>query len=249
MIYLYDGTPGSGKSLHALKDISFKLRHGGNVISNFPVKLEKIKGIKGDFVYKDNKDLTVDFLINYAYRNHVKGKESQTLIVIDEAQALFNPREYTRADRKDYNKFFSLHRHLGYNVILITQNDRLLDRQIRCLIEYQIKHRKINNFKMIGRLMPFKTFACITYWYGVREKISTEFFVYTKKLGSLYDSYALFDVGKPEVLPVAEAGSGDEGDPVPTRNGKHFDLRHIRKYIYLIKTIFFNCKKIFSTKN
>lgn len=219
MIYLYSGTPGSGKSLHSIKDAIFKLQRGGNIISNFPIKTELIKDMKGTFTFKDNKDLTVDFLIKYAYQNHVKGKEAQTLVIIDEAQALFNPREYSRKDRKDYNKFFSLHRHLGYNVILITQNDRLLDRQIRCLIEYEIKHRKINNFK-IGRLFPFKTFACITYWYGVREKISSEFFIYTKRLGAYYDSYALFDVVQNESLDVAEAGSGDEGDPVPTRNGK-----------------------------
>lgn len=193
MIYLYSGTPGSGKSLHSIRDIKFKLEHGGNVISNFPVAIERIKN-KGNFVYLENKNLTVPFLMDYAVKNHVRGKENQTLLVIDEAQALFNPREYTRADRKEYNHFFSIHRHIGYNVILITQNDRLLDRQIRCLLEYEIKHRKINNFKTIGQLLPLKTFACIRYWYGVNEKIDTSFFVYTKKLGRLYDSYRLFEL-------------------------------------------------------
>lgn len=198
MIYLYSGTPGSGKSLHVIKDIVFKIANGGNVICNFPVTYEKIKpkrrSQKGRFIYKPNSELTVDFLNRFALENHVKGKEAQTLIVIDEAQALFNPREFNRADRKEYNHFFTLHRHLGYNVILITQFDRLLDRQIRCLIEYEVKHRKINNFKTIGMLLPLKTFCAISYWYGVREKISTDLFVYTKKLGSYYDSYALFDL-------------------------------------------------------
>lgn len=199
MIFLYSGTPGSGKSLHALRDIIFKLRQGGNVICNFPVKYEQIrKGKKplGQFIFKENDDLTVNFLIDYALKNHEKGKEAQTLLVIDEAQSLFNPREYARKDRKDYNYFFSLHRKLGYNIILVTQNDRLLDRQIRVQLEYEVKHRKINNFKTIGMLLPFKTFACINMWYGVRERLGTEFFCYTKKLGSYYDSYALFDLMK-----------------------------------------------------
>lgn len=199
MIFLYSGTPGSGKSLHALKDIIFKLRQGGNVISNFPIKTDLIRSKKkplGDFVFKENDELTVSFLIDYALKNHEKGVEAQTLIVIDEAQSLFNPREFSRVDRKDYNYFFSLHRKLGYNIILVTQNDRLLDRQIRVQLEYEVKHRKINNFKTIGMLLPVKTFACINMWYGVRERLGTEFFCYTKKLGSYYDSYALFDLMK-----------------------------------------------------
>lgn len=203
MIYLYSGTPGSGKSLHSIKDIVFKLKRGGNVISNFPVAVNKIKSKKsvGNFVYKDNKELTTDFLYDFALKNHIKGKEAQTLLVIDEAQALFNPRDFRDVNRKGYNQFFSLHRHLGYNVILVTQNDRLLDRQIRCLIEYEVKHRKINNFKTLGMLLPFKTFACVSYWYGVRERLGVEFFRYRKSLSDLYDSYALFDnVSNKEII-------------------------------------------------
>ena len=203
MIYLYSGTPGSGKSLHSIKDIVFKLKRGGNVIANFPVAVNKIKSKKsaGNFVYKDNKELTTDFLYDFALKNHIKGKEAQTLLVIDEAQALFNPRDFRDVNRKGYNQFFSLHRHLGYNVILVTQNDRLLDRQIRCLIEYEVKHRKINNFKTLGMLLPFKTFACVSYWYGVRERLGVEFFRYRKSLSDLYDSYALFDnVSNKEII-------------------------------------------------
>ncbi|NLZ34468.1 MAG: AAA family ATPase [Clostridiales bacterium] len=200
MIYLYSGTPGSGKSLNSVRDIVNKLKNGGNVIANFPIKIDLIKTKKGKqlgkFIYKENKDLTVKFLTEFALKNHVKGKEAQTLLVIDEAQALFNPRDFRDKSRKEYNYFFSVHRHLGYNVILITQNDRLLDKQIRCLLEYEIKHRKINNFKLIGKMLPFTTFACVTYWYGVREKVEVNFFSYSKKISALYDSYALFDVAE-----------------------------------------------------
>lgn len=202
MIYLYSGTPGSGKSLNSIRDIVNKLQLGGNVIANFAIKTDLIKPKRnktfGKFIYKENNDLTVEFLTDFALKNHIKGKEAQTLIVIDEAQAMFNPRDFRDINRKDYNHFFSLHRHLGYNVILITQNDRLLDKQIRCLLEYEVKHRKVNNFKLIGKLLPFCTFACVTYWYGVREKMDVTFFAYKKKLSNLYDSYALFDVVKNE---------------------------------------------------
>lgn len=201
MIYVYTGTPGSGKSLHAIKDIALKLKFNGNVICNFPVDTNKIKPLKskalGDFVYKPNHLLTVKFLIDYARDNHIKGKEAQTLIVIDEAQGIFNSRDFRDSNRKDFNYFFTIHRHLGYNVILITQSDRLIDKQIRCLFEYEVKHRKINNFKFF-KFIPVKTFTCITYWYGVREKLSIDFFIYRKRYSDLYDSYSLFDILKEE---------------------------------------------------
>ncbi len=198
MIYLYSGTPGSGKSLHMAQDIFFKLRRKHSVIANFMIDEEVVKqrlfGKKdiGQFTFMDNEELSVSKLVEYARKNHVMGKESQTLLCIDECHVLFNPREFQRKDRLNWIQFFTQHRKLGFNIILVTQNDRLLDRQIRGLIEYEIKHRKVNNFK-IGKLLPIKTFIAIENWYGVREKIGSSFFVYQKRLGKLYDSYKMFD--------------------------------------------------------
>lgn len=200
MIYLYSGTPGSGKSLHMASDILAKLRiKKQNVIANFPINEDVVskslfgsKNKTGTFIYKDNSELTVKFLVDYARKNHKLGKEGQCLICLDECQILFNPREFSKHDRLQWIEFFTQHRKLGYNVILVTQNDRLLDRQIRCLVEYEIRHRKVNNFK-IGRFLPIKAFAAVQYWYGVRERLGVEFFIYRKKLGKLYDSYKMFD--------------------------------------------------------
>ncbi|HAT4094501.1 TPA: DUF2075 domain-containing protein [Clostridium perfringens] len=202
MIWLYTGTPGSGKSLHVSKKILEYLQiEKKNVIANFPVNEKVVNKNKffftsrkrnGKFNFIDNSDLTVNALVEYARKNHMLGVEHQTLLVIDECQTFFNPREFQRKDRLDWNNFFSQHRKLGYEVILVTQNDRLIDRQIRALVEYEVKHRKINNFS-VGRFFPFATFACITYWYGVREKINVSLFTYRKYLGELYDSFKMFD--------------------------------------------------------
>lgn len=201
MIWLYTGTPGSGKSLHVSKQILDYIQiEKKNVLANFPVNSDIIckkkffssKKKNGSFTFVDNSCLTVDYLINYAKKHHLLGIEHQTLLVIDECQTFFNPREFQRKDRLDWNNFFSQHRKLGFEIILVTQNDRLIDRQIRALIEYEVKHRKINNFS-IGRFFPVATFACITYWYGVREKINVSLFTYKKYLGELYDSFKMFD--------------------------------------------------------
>lgn len=199
MIYFYSGTPGSGKSLHVARDIMSKLRRKekNNVICNFPVSLDVVSGkgkdkLLGEFIYKDNAFLDHEFLINYAMKNHMPGVEGQTLVVIDECHVMFNPREFTRKDRMDWIKFFTIHRHLGYNFILVAQNDRQVDRQIRSLIEYETKHRKINNYKL-GRLLPFPCFIAIDTWYGVNEKVSVSFFTFRKRISKLYDSYRTFE--------------------------------------------------------
>lgn len=194
MIYLYTGSPGSGKSYHVARDIYNRLtKHKHKrVIANFKIDVSMIKKCKGEFIYKDNSELTVEYLLEYAREKHVMGIENQTLLVIDEAQVKFNSRDWqiNRDERMKWIEFFSQHRKLGYNVIMITQFDRMIDRQIRSLVEYEVKHRKVNNFK-IGKLLPVTTFACVTYWYGVNEKIEVEFIFYRKKYSSIYNSYAI----------------------------------------------------------
>lgn len=197
MIYLYSGSPGSGKSLHVARDIYYRLnrsRNPNNVIANFMINKKMVKNKKANFIYKDNSDLTVKFLLEYALENHKIGKENQTMVVVDECQVIWNAREWqSSTNRMQWIKFFTQHRKLGYNFIVISQNDRMIDRQIRALFEYEIKHRKVNNFK-IGKLFPFSTFAAVTYWYGVNEKIGVEFFFYRKKWGNFYNSYGTFEL-------------------------------------------------------
>lgn len=195
MIYFYSGTPGSGKSLHVARDIYIKLfLKKENVISNFDINRDVYnkKKKKGKFLYMNNNELTPSFFYNYAKENHVKGREGQTLVVIDECQILFNPRNWNDKNRLEWINFFTLHRHYGYNFILISQFDRLVDRQIRSLFEYEVKHRKVNNFKG-AKFIPVSTFVAIEYWYGLKEKVSSEFFTYRKKYGRLYDTFKNFE--------------------------------------------------------
>lgn len=202
MIYLYSGTPGSGKSYHATLDIYSKVyrKKKNNVICNYPLKLGEIPG---KFTYLDNNDITIDYLTKYAYEHHVRGIEGQTMLVIDEAQCIFNSRDWNGngtirtklkakpETRMDWIKFFSQHRHLGFNVILISQSDKMLDKQIRMLIEYDVKHVKMNNG--FFAFLPFTCFLAIEKWYGQQMKLGTQIIKYKKKIAKLYDSYALFD--------------------------------------------------------
>ena len=134
MIDLYSGTPGSGKSLYATYYLIRQLKIGRGVIANFDINQDYFKKpVK--FTYKDNSELTVDYLVKYSKENHKPNKEHQTTVIFDEAGVKFNVRDWDVQDRMQWVKFFTLHRKLGFDFILISQYDKMIDKQIRALIE------------------------------------------------------------------------------------------------------------------
>lgn len=185
-IWLYTGTPGSGKSYHAAKDIVSRLKRPGGLICNFPVNEDFVpaKRRKSHVEYWDNSELTAERLVAYALEHHKIGKEGQTLVVIDECQIIFNCRDFGRKDRNAWVTMFSQHRKLGYNFVLITQNDRMLDKQIRALVETEIRHRKLNNYGVGGLLISLTRmtwFVAIEYWYGGNKlKLGHQMFAHTR---------------------------------------------------------------------
>lgn len=196
MIFLYSGTPGSGKSLHAAQIIINGLKHKRPIICNFDIS----KNVKGReyFTYKDNEQLTPEYLMQYS-RDYFKDKkiqEDKILLIIDECQMLFNAREWSVFNRKAWLKFFTTHRHYGYCIVLVAQFDRMIDRQIRSLIEYEYIHRKLSNFGWRGMMLNIifggKTFVAVKSWYPLKEKVGSEFFHARRKLYCIYDSYQTF---------------------------------------------------------
>ena len=134
MIYLYTGTPGSGKSYHAAEVVDRALRRRIPVLANFEVNLSKKH--KGEYLYIETLDMNPQLFISYAEEHFKPGRdEHQGIIIIDEAQIPFNSREGLNRSRMKWIDFFSKHRHYFYDIILITENDRMLDRQIRSLVE------------------------------------------------------------------------------------------------------------------
>lgn len=213
-IVLYSGTPGSGKSLHAAKTIIDWFKSGKPVISNFDLDISKYP--KALHTHIDDDDLTPDFLVNFSreyFKNQklTKKDEDTILLVIDECQLMFNSREYQKKDRKIWIKFFSTHRHLGYHVILIAQMDKMLDKQIRGVIEYEYIHRKLSNFGKAGKLLTValagELFTSVQMWYPLKLKVGTQMFRAKKRYFSIYDSYASF--GEKKALPAVDEASAE----------------------------------------
>lgn len=201
MIHLYTGTPSSGKSYNTIRQIEEALWQRKFVLCNFPYNfspLELQKGRDKYFTYVTNNDLTIEFLIKFAVKNGMirARKESQCLVIVDEAGGRYNAREFQKSDRADWIDFFSQHAKLGFDFILVAQNDRMIDKQIRGYIEYEKVHRKVNNFGFplnILSLFGITAFISIERWYQVKQKLSSEFFFYRKKIAEKYDRFRMFD--------------------------------------------------------
>lgn len=198
MIYLFSGTPGSGKSLDMARNILNDLRNNKPVICNFPISVPKyLKKRENNFHFWDNDTMFPGKLISFAnnyFANH-KFREGSIVLYIDECQLLFNARTWNIKGRSDWNAFFTNHRHFGYDIILVAQFDRMIDKQIRSLIEYELIHRKVNNLGLPGiffRVILFSPtlFVRIKMYYPLAEKVGTEFFRYSDKYSKIYNSYS-----------------------------------------------------------
>lgn len=202
MISLYSGTPGSGKSLHAADRIVWAIRMRRPVVCNFDVNPDVVGKDRyvRYFKYVENQDLKPGLLVDHS-RQYFDGrpvKEDRILLVIDEAQLLFNAREWDHSGRKEWISFFTQHRKYGFSIILVAQFDRMLDRQLRSLIEYEYVHRKVSNFGWRGLLLSAlllspRLFVSVKVWYPMKEKVGSDFFRFRRKYARLYDSYVDFN--------------------------------------------------------
>lgn len=226
MIELYSGTPGSGKSLHCADVMRRWLNYWkAPVICNFSFngRACKPKGW-GSLLIVDNSQITPDFLVYFSetYRK-LRGwnavPEEHILLVIDEAQLLFNAREWNKGNRAEWISFFTQHRKLGYRVILIAQFDRMLDRQIRSVLEYEYIHRKVKNIGkgpfLLNLIAGGGLHVCIKIYKPLNEKVGSDLFKGNKALYALYNSYTRFS---------ADDGSaaeriGGRGTPEKLRSG------------------------------
>lgn len=202
MIILFSGTPGSGKSLHAAQCIYDTLEKTDKaVICNFRLN-PNIVNVR-NFRYVDNERLTPQSLRQFSamwYQKH-DFSENGILLVIDEAQLLFNCRD-SIGKKEDTQKrlawieFMSQHRKYGYRIILIAQADKFLDKQFRFLIEQECNHRNLSNMGFLGSVLSafFIGGKYLATWryYGVKTILSQEIVRGRQKYFDLYDSYGTF---------------------------------------------------------
>lgn len=200
MINLYSGTPGSGKSLHCSRTIKRLNNSRIPIITNILIN-KKFLRYPQLYIYVPFDRLNTQFLKNfyYSYLQFTKKdrlKENSIYLIIDECQMIFNSRDYSKSDRRDWLKFFSIHRHLGYSVILICQFDKMLDKQIRALIENEFIHRRLGNCGFFGQIVETlffrrKIFLILCFWYPLHMHLYTEWCFGHRRLYRLYDTFTI----------------------------------------------------------
>lgn len=202
-IDLYSGTPGSGKSLHLAREILDYCRLPKNrlVISNFDVDRSKLKN-PDRFICLENDEITPDYLIKVGLErlpmwDNYSQLENSIILIIDECQLMFNARSWNESGRKDWIKFFTQHRKLGYKILLVAQFDLMIDKQIRSLIDIQYVHRKLSDLGVVCKLLKIITrsdiFIAIEIFYPIKMKTGSRLFRAHKKYYSLYDTCNLFN--------------------------------------------------------
>lgn len=123
MLILITGVPGSGKTLYAVGLIHDYLKQGREVYAD-------IDGLKIPGVHPAPLD----------WRECPDG----SVVVYDECQQRFGPDGAGRSGREDIQDF-EVHRHRGFDIVLITQHPMLLHAHIRRLIG---RHHHV--FRMYG---------------------------------------------------------------------------------------------------
>ena len=220
MVDLWSGTPGSGKSLHLAHDVREKLRWGRKVISTcnietsmcfmnhlqeflFNISKGKIN-LSGyddrekNFYYIPIEMCTPEIFYEFAARHHVFGKEHQTIIYFDECVAIFSPTVI--GDNKElwnrWDTFLRLHRHLGFDIVLIPQSKRLISRKVIEYAEHEVKHYNRKHHGTLGFFAALFLGGLFSYsvcWRGEKKPIEQKFFTYKPYYGQMYNSYAMFD--------------------------------------------------------
>lgn len=152
MITLIAGRPGSGKTYEAVKyHILPAIQEGRKVITNVPINKEYVSKVLGADVAENCEVVDFDFsdfdsgaaVFPFSRPSHYSDEWRDengrgALYVIDEAHFAI-PNGGTFPDVK---KFYTMHRHYGVDILLMTQNPRQLDKDICNLIEIVYKCTK-----------------------------------------------------------------------------------------------------------
>jgi len=163
-VYLYTGPPGSGKTLHAVERGLMAQRRRGGVVANFEITRPT------RWLYVPEDEMSPARLMEHALRFHREGREGEGLVIIDEAHRILNSRtgwsgsRDEQAARLSLLRFLAEHRHFGYDVLLIAQADFMMDKQVRALVEIEVRHVKLNQRVW---WLPVPVFLRVECWYAV----------------------------------------------------------------------------------
>lgn len=199
-IRIIQGVPGSGKTYYAVRHLAknyceksedgvYYLKDDVTVITNIDSfkpdhhdLRESIRQIKRE----DGKPASADDFFNLPFQQALTDEiGGQIVYIIDEAQRFW--RKGDRGHHEVY-EYFELHRHLGHDIYLVTQNARKLPGDLVCLAEYIIDAAPRTR-SLVGE-MKYK-------WLSDGEVIKREAW---KPEQAIFDLYKSMDMGESEKI-------------------------------------------------
>lgn len=193
MLTLVTGTPGAGKTLLTTWDIAQPIP--GSTIEQAGVSvprrlLSNIRDLVLDHQHIDAKDLECW---------HTWAKPGD-VIVFDEVQEVWRPRGLGTKIPPEIAAL-ETHRHLGVDIVLITQHPMLIDPNIRRLVNQHIHLRRITK----GAAMVYEWDHCENPG-NTRNCLNTRVFFHRKKMYGLYKSAQLHTKPKARLPALAWVG-------------------------------------------
>lgn len=146
-IRLVDGVPGSGKTYYVVHHIVDKYKDKLSEVQVY-ANIESLVIPHIDLQEHVDKS-TVEKVFTVPYFEKLirdSGKEKH-LIIIDEAQKFFHKKFYCQ----DVFYFFQYHRHLGLDIYIVTQSEKLIPIQIVSMAETVI-HAQPRSVSLLGEL-------------------------------------------------------------------------------------------------
>lgn len=195
MLSCIQGSPGSGKSAVAVALALDHVRNGGVVAANFGLvhgwsdvlaNRSMWSWFDEEYRYKRSlsyynrlyhvKSLQAVMEVGKSLPNLCEGvhtydgsyKEGGGLLILDEAQLIFNSRKWDK--NFSWIEFFTQHRKLGWNVLVIAHSIEMIDSQIRPLFEYEARFRNLQKVRIpvLGvPLCPYPVFNVVYRYAGL----------------------------------------------------------------------------------
>lgn len=197
-LLLETGVAGTGKTLYAIqKHIIPELKSGGVVYTNIDGLIpSRIAIFYNMDVFTVEKNIRQIKDVKFFY----KEIEKNAMVVLDEAQNIFNNRDWQSTANSELIKYLMEHRHYGHKLVFVTPHIDSLDAGIKRVAEFTYKHKSYSALGRKGQV----TCAIFDQANLTREPLQIFKWSHDERIYNCYKSY--FQEGtvekKPRVYPL-----------------------------------------------
>lgn len=243
MIRTVTGTPGSGKTCYAVMEIVDALAAGKTVATNIalsddfgrriarrnPANLLSRRRLDAATAAVQGRLAVLNDPAELRLVWPVDRGEGRCLVVIDEAHALLDSRDFRSPERQEWITWLTQHRKLGLDLLFVVQHQEMLDTNVRRLVEWEIRLRDLRRARAYGVPVPLPFSVAHWFWATMKAPQRTQTFR-PRQAHGLYDTTATLhgvSAAQPDgaiILPRpaspaasgARRASGPGTDPAPT---------------------------------